>query len=124
MKLPLALRNIYRKSTQIPLIGPTLVAPILAFTWDTMTAIVERFFKPPNYGPVVSTYSSAIASLRMRVQALEARNNALAEEISALRQKMELQDSLEAEALDGLHRSPNSAPSNCSAISRRDAPKR
>lgn len=124
MKLPLALRNIYRKSTQIPLIGPTLVAPILAFTWDTMTAIVERFFRPPNYGPLVSTYSSAIASLRMRVQALEARNNALAEEISALRQRMESQNALEAEVPDGLHRSPNSAPSNFSPMSRSDGPKR
>lgn len=122
MKLPSILQSFYRKSLRIPLVGSTIIGPFLAFCWDTTSACVDWFSKPRNQGPVLSTYSSAIAALRLQVQALESRNEALAEELNNLRWQIELRGAMEAAALDGVLRSlASNAPAMPSAESTRGA---
>lgn len=81
-----------------------------------MAAIVDWLIKPGAQGPVLSTYSSAIASLRLQIQALEARNNALSEDLENLRWQIELRGMLEAAALDGVRRAV--APADRDALQR------
>lgn len=110
MKLSPRLKQFYLLCLKIPLVGKYILGPYLRLWWK-LISLMGHFFSrntaPEN--PVLSTYAATIASLKIRIDMLENRNEHLLAEMEKLRWQIALRFKLESAALEGVHRAMEKA---------------
>lgn len=108
MRLTSRLKSFYLKSIKIPLIGSTIVDPLLRTLWKLSVSIDNKInaCSIGKYSPnkeQLSSYSAAVYTLQKRIEAIEKRQDHLQSQISENYFKGELRNRLSASIFDGVY---------------------
>lgn len=102
MKLDPRLKSFYLRSLAVPGVGTFVLGPLLRGAWKAYSAVGDRLAAPRQPLLSISTYSSAIATLKLQLEALERRTDDLARELQEARWQVDYRNLLEGQAMGGL----------------------